>query len=136
MSSSSLDDLGKLVLRLGLGALLLLHGLSKLDGGVDWIAGMVAARGLPGFVAYGVYIGEIVAPVLIILGIYARIGGLIAVINMLFVLGLVHMKDLFILGKSGGWAMELQGLYLVGGLVILLMGAGGYSLGGRSGKFN
>lgn len=136
MSSSSLDDLGKLVLRLGLGILLLLHGLSKLDGGVDWIAGMVAARGLPGFVAYGVYIGEIVAPVLIILGIYSRIGGLIAVINMLFVLGLVHMKDLFMLGKSGGWALELQGLYLVGGLVILLMGAGGYSLAGRSGKFN
>lgn len=136
MSSSSLDDLGKLVLRLGLGALLLLHGLSKLDGGVDWIAGMVAARGLPGFVAYGVYIGEIVAPALIILGIYARIGGLIAVINMLFVLGLVHLKDLFVLGKSGGWALELQGLYLVGGLVILLIGAGRYSLGGRSGKFN
>jgi putative oxidoreductase len=136
MSSSSLDDLGKLVLRLGLGALLLLHGLSKLDGGVDWIAGMVAARGLPGFVAYGVYIGEIVAPALIILGIYARIGGLIAAINMLFVLGLVHLKDLFVLGKSGGWALELQGLYLVGGLVILLIGAGRYSLGGRSGKFN
>lgn len=136
MSSSSLDDLGKLVLRVGLGTLLLLHGISKLDGGVDWITGMMAARGLPGFVAYGVYIGEIIAPALIILGIYARIGGLIAVINMLFALGLVHMKDLFVLGKSGGWALELQGLYLVGGLVILLMGAGGYSLGGRSGKFN
>ncbi|TAN29988.1 MAG: DoxX family protein [Castellaniella sp.] len=136
MSSSSLDDLGKLVLRLGLGALLLLHGISKLHGGVDWITGMVAARGLPGFVAYGVYIGEIVAPILIILGIYARIGGLIVAINMLFALGLAHMKDLFVLGKSGGWALELQGLYLVSGLVILLIGAGRYSLSGRSGRFN
>lgn len=136
MSSSSSDDLGKLVLRLGVGILLLLHGLSKLDGGVEWIVGMVAARGLPGFVAYGVYIGEIVAPVLIILGVYARLGGLIAAVNMLFVFGLVHLKDFFALGKSGGWALELQGLYLVGGLVILLMGAGAYSLGGRSGRFN
>ncbi|CAM5218545.1 hypothetical protein CDEF62S_00852 [Castellaniella defragrans] len=48
MSSSSLDDLGKLVLRLGLGAFLLLHGAAKLHGGVDWITGMLAARGLPG----------------------------------------------------------------------------------------
>lgn len=136
MSSSSLDDLGKLVLRLGLGILLLLHGLAKLDGGVDWISGMVAARGLPGFVAYGVYIGEIVAPVLVILGLYARVGGLIVVINMLFVFTLVHLGDLFSLGKSGGWALELQGLYLVGGLAILLLGAGAYSLGGKSGRFN
>lgn len=50
MSSSVYDDLGKLILRLGLGILLLLHGLSKLDGGVGWIVGMLGQRGLPGFV--------------------------------------------------------------------------------------
>jgi putative oxidoreductase len=136
MSSSSLDDLGKLVLRLGLGILLLLHGLAKLDGGLDGISRMVVAHGLPGFVAYGVYIGEIVAPILIILGLYARIGGLIVLVNMLFVFGLAHTTDLFMLGRSGGWALELQGLYLMGGLLVLLMGAGGYSAGGRSGRFN
>ncbi|CAM5218179.1 Putative oxidoreductase OS=Castellaniella defragrans OX=75697 GN=HNR28_002944 PE=3 SV=1 [Castellaniella defragrans] len=136
MSSSSLDNLGKLVLRLGLGAFLLLHGAAKLHGGVDWITGMLAARGLPGFIAYGVYIGEILAPVLIILGLYARIGGLIVLLNMVFVFGLVHMKDFLVLGKSGGWALELQGFYLVTGLAILLLGAGGYSVGGRSGRFN
>ncbi|HEX7386855.1 MAG TPA: DoxX family protein [Castellaniella sp.] len=136
MSSSTLDDLGKLVLRLGLGALILFHGVSKLNGGVDWLTGMVAARGLPGFVAYGVYVGEVVAPLLIILGLYARLGGLIIIVNMLFALGLVHMKDFFAIGSSGGWALELQGMYLMAGLVVLLMGAGKYSVGGKSGKFN
>ena len=136
MSSSSMDDLGKLILRLGLGALLLLHGLAKLDGGVDWLAGMVSGYGLPSFVAYGVYAGEVIAPLLIILGIYTRIGGLIAVVNMLFVFGLVHMKDFFMLSKSGGWALELQGLFLIGSMAVLLLGAGKYSLGGKSGKFN
>lgn len=136
MSSSTYDDLGKLILRLGLGILLLLHGLSKLDGGVGWLVDMLSQRGLPGFVAYGVYIGEVLAPILIILGVFSRLGGLIVVVNMLFVFGLVHMHQLFELGKSGGWALELQGLFLVGGIAITLFGAGAYSLGGRNGRWN
>ncbi len=136
MSSSAYDDLGKLVLRLGLGILLLLHGLAKLDGGVGWIVDMLGQRGLPGFVAYGVYLGEVIAPVLIILGLFTRIGGLIIVLNMLFVFGLVHMGQLFSLGQSGGWELELQGLFLFGSIAITLFGAGAYSLGGRNGRWN
>ncbi len=56
--SSTTDDLGKLILRLVLGILVLLHGLSKLDSGIGWIGGMLQGHGLPGFVSYGVYIGE------------------------------------------------------------------------------
>jgi len=136
MSSSAYDDLGKLILRLGLGILLLLHGLSKLDSGVGWIADMLAQQGVPGFVAYGVYIGEVIAPILIILGVFTRLGGLIAVINMLFAFGLVHMHQIFQLGKSGGWALELQGLFLIAGIAVTLLGAGAYSLGGRNGRWN
>jgi putative oxidoreductase len=134
--STSLDDLGKLVLRLSLGILLLLHGLSKLDHGVEWIVGLVGAHGLPGYVAYGVYVGEVIAPILIILGVFTRLGGLIAVINMLFAFSLVHMADLFSLGKSGGWALELPGMFLCAGLAVALLGGGAYSLGGRGGRWN
>ncbi|MDY0308354.1 MAG: DoxX family protein [Castellaniella sp.] len=136
MPSSTYDDLGRLVLRLGLGILLLLHGLSKLDGGVGWIVNLLGQRGWPGFLAYGVYIGEVLAPVLIILGLFTRLGGLLAVVNMLFVFGLVHMHQLFDLGKGGGWALELQGLYLTASLAVTLFGAGAYSLGGRNGRWN
>jgi putative oxidoreductase len=136
MSSSTYDDLGKLVLRLGLGILILLHGLSKLDSGVGWLVDMVGQHGLPGFVAYGVYIGEVVAPVLLILGLFCRLGGLILVINMLFVFGLVHMGQLFEIGKSGGWALELQGMFFIGAIAVTLFGAGAYSLGGRNGRWN
>lgn len=136
MSSTATDDLGKLILRLALGILVLLHGLGKLDGGVGWITGMLQSNGLPGFIAYGVYIGEILAPALIILGLWTRLGGLIITINMLFVLGLVHMNDLFVLGKSGGWALELQGMFLFGSIAVILLGAGAYSLGGRNGRWN
>ncbi len=136
MSSSAYDDLGKLILRLSLGILILLHGLGKLDGGVGWLVGMLDQRGLPGFIAYGVYIGEIVAPVLIILGLFTRLGGLILILNMLFVFGLVHMNELFALGKSGGWALELQGMFLFTSIAVTLFGAGAYSLGGRNGRWN
>jgi len=136
LSSSIHDDLGKLILRLALGVLLLLHGVGKLGRGVDWIAGMLVSHGLPAFVAYGVYAGEIIAPILIILGVYTRLGGLIALINMLFVFGLVHANELFTLGKSGGWALELQGLFLFSSAAVMLLGAGAFSLGGRSGRWN
>ncbi|MFT0533062.1 DoxX family protein [Castellaniella hirudinis] len=135
MSSTNTDDLGKLILRLSLGIFILLHGLGKL-GGVGWIVGMLQSHGLPGFIAYGVYIGEILAPILLIIGVWTRIGALIIVINMLFVLGLVHMNELFTLGKSGGWALELQGMFLFGGVAVALLGAGAYALGGRNGRYN
>ncbi|HIE8860294.1 TPA: DoxX family membrane protein [Klebsiella quasipneumoniae subsp. similipneumoniae] len=51
------EDAGKLLLRLAVGGLMLFHGLHKLLDGVDGISGMLAAKGLPGFIAYGVLVG-------------------------------------------------------------------------------
>lgn len=136
MSASTMDDLGKLILRLVIGILILFHGIAKLSHGVGPIEGMVVARGLPSFVAWGVYIGEIVAPLLIIAGFYTRIGGLIIAINMLFALALVHAGQLHQFSNNGGWQLELQGMYLFGSVAIALLGAGRYSLGGSSGRWN
>lgn len=130
------DDAGKLVLRLAIGVLVLLHGIYKLQAGVGFIAGMLEKAGLPSVLAYGVYVGEIVAPVLLILGLFTRAGAAIIVVNMLVAFGLVHMADLFALTKQGGWALELQGLYLFGALAVMLLGAGRYSVGGAYGRFN
>ena len=121
------DELGKLVLRLTLGLLLLLHGISKVMNPaktLDSMSGMLAAAGLPTFIAYGVFIGEVLAPILIILGIYSRIGGLIVVINMVFAVLLVHSTELLSLTKTGGWALELQGFYLFVGLALFFLGSG------------
>jgi putative oxidoreductase len=124
-------DLGRLLLRLGLGALILFHGFAKLTGGIDGITQVVTANGLPAFVAYGVYVGEVVAPILVILGWYSRVGSLIVAINMVFALYLVHRADLFKLAPSGGYALELQALYLVVALALALMGPGRYSIDER-----
>ena len=56
------ESIAKLLLRLALGGAILLHGIAKLTGGIGGIAGMVSAAGLPSFLAYGVYVGEVIAP--------------------------------------------------------------------------
>ncbi|HTD90792.1 MAG TPA: DoxX family protein, partial [Burkholderiales bacterium] len=93
------DNTGKLILRLTLGALMLFHGYAKITKGVSGIEGLLHGMGLPGWVAYGVYIGEVLAPILLILGCYARVGGLIIAVNMVFAIALSHSKQLFELGK-------------------------------------
>ena len=130
------EDIGKLVLRLALGVLMLLHGISKVVNGVDGIVGMVTGLGLPAAVAYGVYLGEVVGPLLVIVGLYTRVGALLIAGNMLFALLLAHRAELFTLAPTGGWALELQGMFLFGAVAVLLLGAGRFRVGGASGRFN
>ena len=120
------DAVGKLVVRLTVGILMLLHGVAKVlhPGTLDFIGGTLTGAGLPEVLAYGVYFGEILAPLMIILGVQARIGGLIIVINMLFAILLVHSGDLFSLTEHGGWRLELQCFYLCGGLAVMFLGSG------------
>jgi putative oxidoreductase len=129
-------DAALLVLRLVLGLLILLHGLSKLPPPPTGIAGAIAQAGLPGALAYGVYLGEIVGPVLIIIGVWTRVGALLIAANMIVALLLVHSGDLFHMGKSGGYALELQAIYLFTAIALALTGAGRYSVGGRYGPLN
>ena len=131
MNRAAMDDLGRLVLRVALGALILLHGISKLRNGLGPIEEMVTAHGMPSFVAYGVLVGEVVAPLMLLLGFYARIGGLLIAINMLFAIGLAHMSMLTQLNSEGGWALEMQGMYLATALAITLLGPGRYAINQR-----
>jgi putative oxidoreductase len=122
--------LGLLILRLGVGGLMLFHGVAKvlhLDS-LDFISNKLVAADLPAMLAYGVFIGEIVAPLMIIFGILSRIGGLLVSINILFAIFLVHSNELWQLTQHGGWQLELQAFYLVGGLAILLLGSGRYAV--------
>jgi putative oxidoreductase len=125
------DDIGKLVLRLTLGILMLLHGIAKLRYGVGGIENMVVSQGLPAFFAYGVFVGEVIAPLLVIAGFYARIGGLIMALNMVVAIALAHSSQLFSLSKTGGWELELQGFFLLTGLVVALIGPGKFAINRR-----
>lgn len=132
MSSASQEDLAKLILRLTIGILILLHGIAKLTHGVGGIEGMMVARGLPAFFAWGVYIGEVIAPLLLIFGLYTRVAALLIVLNMVVAIAMAHSGHLTQLTGNGGWRLELQGLFLFGSLAIALLGAGRFSIGNRS----
>ncbi len=127
------EDLGKLVVRLGVGGLLLLHGVHKLLTGIAPVKALVIAHHLPDVLAYGVYLGEIVGPVLVILGLFSRIGGLLIAANMIVAIALVGMGSLLALNAMGGYALELETFYLLGGVSVALLGAGriGLNIGGN-----
>ena len=123
------DALGKLLLRLTVAVLMLFHGIAKIihPGSLEFIGSSLSGIGLPAALAYGVYVGEVVAPLMLISGFHARIGGLIIVVNMLFAIFLAHTGDMFSLTQHGGWAIELQVFYLLGGLAIMLLGSGKFA---------
>lgn len=118
------DALGKLVLRVAVGAIVLLHGIAKLRNGVGFIEGVATQHGLPSFIAYGAYLGEVLGPALMIAGFYARIGALLVAGNMVFAIALVHMGQLGQLNDQGGWMIELQALMLFGAIAAMLLGPG------------
>jgi putative oxidoreductase len=120
----NLNDVGKLVLRLTLGMLILFHGIAKLTHGVGPIEGMVTGIGLPAVLTYGVFAGEVLGPLLLIIGFYARIGAALIAINMIFAVVLAHTDELTSLTQTGGWALELQGMFLFTALALVLMGPG------------
>lgn len=128
---NDLNDTGKLVLRLTLGILILLHGIAKLTHGIEPIEGMVIGMGMPAFVAYGVYAGEVLGPILLIVGFYARLGAALIAINMLFAIALAHTSELTSLTQTGGWALELQGMFLFSAIALMLMGPGRFGVNQR-----
>lgn len=130
------DDLGKLILRIVLAILLLFHGLAKIVGGIGFIEGMLVKAGLPGAFGYLVYVGEVLAPLLILVGVFTRAAAAVVDINMVVALLLVHTGEFFSVNQTGGWALELQGMYLGAALAVALLGAGRYSVGGGAGRWN
>ena len=123
-----MEDFGKLVLRLTLGILVLLHGVFKLKHGVSFLEPMVQGIGLPPWAAYGVYLGEVIAPIMLILGLYSRVGAFIIFINMIFAVVLMHRPDVLSLGKQGGYALELQAMYLFTAFALILIHPGRYAI--------
>ncbi len=124
--SSLSPDIGKLILRLTVGGLMLFHGVAKIihPESLGFISGQLTANGLPSFFVYAVFIGEIIAPLMVIVGYQARIGALLMAVNMIFALFLVHTAEFFSLTEHGGWAIELQLFYLLSAVVLVFLGSG------------
>lgn len=125
-------DIGKLLLRLNLGILMFFHGYKKYIHGIDGIKALVSKNGFPEIMAYGVYLGELIVPILIVLGLFTRFSSLIMAFTMAFAIYLVHSSHIFVLNeKTGGLIIETPLLFMLGALALAFIGAGKYSLDRR-----
>ena len=126
-----MNDIAKLILRLTVGVMMLFHGLDKIINGIAGIKHLTVSAGLPEFLAYGVYVGEVIVPILILLGVYARVASLVLALNMCFAIFLAYGGSLFKLGEHGAPSFELPLLYLIMSLLIFVFGSGKYAINSK-----
>jgi putative oxidoreductase len=112
---------GVLLLRFTVSGLMLFHGIAKLRNGLGPIESLLSEAGLPTWFAYGVLIGEIAAPLLVIAGVWVRAAALIMAANMVFAIGLAHSSQLFTLGRSGAYGLEAQAFFLLCSIAIAML---------------
>lgn len=110
--------LGVILLRWTLAILMLFHGWAKVTGGVGGIEGMLVGKGLPGALAYDVYIGELIAPLFLLAGVWVVPAALVIAINMGFAVGLAHATQFMDITATGGWRLELQAFFFMTALVV------------------
>jgi len=124
------EDLAKLLLRMTVGIFILFHGIYKVIHGLGGVKSMLSNAGIPEFLAYGVYVGELIAPIFIILGLYARVASLVLALNMLMAMFLAYGFS-FSLAKYGGLAMESPLMFFVMAILIFLFGSGKYGVNSK-----
>ena len=118
-------DLALLILRLGSGGLMLTHGIPKISKLFESPIKFADPIGLGSTTSLILtLIGEVLAPVLIIIGFKTKLASIPAIITMLVAAFVVHISDP--IGTK-----EKALLYLVCFLVIFLVGPGKYSIDGN-----
>ncbi len=127
-NATNMEDIGKLILRITTAGLILFHGIAKLTHGVSFIGAALAAAHVPSVVAYGVYLGEVVSPILIILGLWTRAASLVVVVNMIVAIALEAYRNTFVIQRTGAWGLESEAFYLLTAVVIFLIGPGRLSV--------
>ena len=116
------NDLGLLILRVGISILLLTHGYPKLmkfvDGNMDIVGDPIGVGGLISSIL--VLLGEVVAPVLVLIGLKSRWAALTAAVTMAVAAFVAHAGDPIA-------QKEKALLFLIGFLAVAIMGAGRFS---------
>ncbi|CAM3536744.1 DoxX family protein [Flavobacterium chungbukense] len=119
-------DLGLLLLRISTGGLMLFHGVSKLIHGISFLVDNMGAFG------YAVYIGEVLAPIAILIGFRARIAAVLLAVTCVVAVATAHAQEIFTISEHGGYALELLALYLFGALALFFTGAGKYAVSSKN----
>jgi putative oxidoreductase len=117
---------GLLILRVVLGAAFLVHGWSKLSGGVDNVAGFFGGLGVPaaGVVAWLVTIVELVGGFLLIIGALTQIVGILLAIVVLGAIVFAYIAQGSPVVDRGAIAWEKEAVFAAAALCLTLAGPG------------
>jgi|GEM_PF-272645 uncharacterized membrane protein YphA (DoxX/SURF4 family) len=113
---------GLLILRLVLGFNFFMHGFSKFSGGIENTARWFDSLGLPGILAYGVALLEVLGGFGLMAGLFTRFLGVLYIIVMIVAI----YKVQFVRGFLGGYELELT--FLAISLALAVSGGGLYSM--------
>jgi putative oxidoreductase len=98
-----LQPLALLVMRLALGAVMLVHGYHKVFGGLHHHADLVASLGLPRWSAYVSSFTEFLGGLFLLLGLFTRVAALGICIDLSVAIAKVHLHN----GMTGNGGYEL-----------------------------
>ncbi|WP_435364515.1 DoxX family protein [Haloarchaeobius sp. DYHT-AS-18] len=126
-------DLSVLTVRLGVGLIMLVHGLGKLTGagpagsGIEGFAVALVSLGVPAPVltAWLVGFAEAVGGLLVLVGLFSRIGAAAIAVVMVGAILLVHLPNGFLV-SNGGYEFAL--LVLLASVSLVFTDPGKYSV--------
>ncbi len=120
------SDVGLLIVRIALGGIIFFHGFHKLVHGTSDQFQILASNGIPGQFIYFVYVSEVLAPVLIVLGIFTRISSLTIIATMIVVFYTLPFP--IGLDVHGAMNIESQLYFLLLPIALFFTGPGRYSV--------
>jgi putative oxidoreductase len=126
-----LDSVGgavPVIARVTVGAMMFFHGLSKLNNGVSGFAEGLARKGVPLelVAAWGVTLLELVGGLMLVVGLLARVIAALMTVELIFAI-ILFTGARGLIGEGGvGYERDLA--YIVGLLVVVLLGPGRPSL--------
>lgn len=122
------EDVGRFVLRIMIGGLMLFHGVHKILYGTEMVTQTLQNAGIPSMFTFGVFLGEVIGPIMMIVGYKTRIGAAFVVLDMITAVLLVHVTQITLLNEGGGLMIELNLLYLMGAIAVLFLGSGSIAI--------
>jgi len=112
----------KRILSIGVGILLLFHGIHKAIYGIDYITIILENYHIAfaKYIPYSIFLSEIIAPLFLIYGKYTNFSATIISIDMLIRIVIIHLDNLLELSEHGAWIIEVPMLYLIASITLIL----------------
>lgn len=120
------SDIGLLIVRIALGGIIFFHGFNKIVHGIADQWAILEDHGIPGVFIYFVYVSEVIAPVLVVLGILTRVANLTIIATMIVIFYALPYP--IGLDEHGAMNIESQLYFLLLSVALFFTGPGKYVL--------